>query len=53
MRVFRDQRFQLGDQIGVTAEREVGLDPLLERFKPHLIQARGLDSGEGLITELR
>ena len=53
VRVLRDQRLELADQLGVAAEREVGLDPLLERRQPQILQPPGLDSGKRLLAELR
>ena len=40
-------RVQLGDQFGVAAEREVGLDPLLEGREAQLLQPVGLDRANG------
>ena len=44
-RVARDQRAQLRDQLGVTTEREVGVDAQLERLEPLLLER--LDGGDG------
>jgi hypothetical protein len=47
-RVLRDEPLELGDQLGVAAEREVGFDALLERREPQLLQARDLGLRERL-----
>ena len=52
VRVLRDQRLQLADQLRVAAEREVGLDPLLQRRQPQILQPAGLDARERLLVEL-
>src|SRR2546423_15281249 len=36
-RVLRDERLQLGDELRVARERELRLDPLLERREPLLL----------------
>ena len=51
-RVARDQRLELGDQLLVAAERELGVDPLLERYQPQLLETRRLGLGEGLEGEV-
>ena len=38
--VLGDQRLELGDEIAMAPEREVGLDPVLERRQPQLLQPR-------------
>jgi hypothetical protein len=43
-----DQPLELGHQLGVAAEDEVGLDPLLERGQPQLLETRDLTLREGL-----
>ncbi len=53
LRLLRDQDLELADELGVTAEREVGLDPLLERRQPQILQPPGLDPRERLLAELR
>ena len=40
-----DERLELADELGVTAEREIGLDPLLERGEPQLLQPGDLAPG--------
>ena len=52
MRVLGDQRLELADQLGVAAEREVGLDPLLERRQPQVLEPAALGLGERLVREL-
>ena len=49
----RHERLQLGDELGVPAEREVGLDPVLERGYVHLVEARDLVLGKALVGEIR
>ena len=44
VRVLADQAFQLVDQLGILAERQVGLDSILERRQPKVLQALGLQS---------
>ena len=41
-RVRSDERLELADELGVAAEGEVGVDPLLERREPQLLEARDL-----------
>jgi hypothetical protein len=36
--MLRDQRLELADQLRVAAEREVGLDPLLDDREPEILQ---------------
>ena len=52
VRMLGDQRLELADQARVAAEREVGLDPLLERRQPELLEPAGLDPRERLLAEL-
>ena len=47
-----DERLQLADQLGVAAEREVGLDALFERRQLQLVQARDLRLCERLVGEV-
>ena len=51
-RLARDQRLDFADGLGVAAERELGLDPLLHEGEPELLEAARLGDGEGLV-ELR
>ena len=46
------ERFQLADQLGVLAEREVGLDALCQAVEARLLQAGDLGLGEGLVAEV-
>ena len=46
------QRLELADELRVPAEREVGLDPLLQRRKPEILQAPRLGAGKRLTGEL-
>ena len=52
MRVLGDQRLELADEVGVAAEREVGLDPLLERREPQVLQPPRLDAARTAPAEL-
>ena len=47
-----DERFELGDELMVAAERKVGLDALLERAQAQLVEASGLGPRERLGDEL-
>ena len=51
-RLARDELLQLGDQARVPPECEVGLDPLLERGEPGVLEPRSGVSCEGLGLEL-
>ena len=51
-RVRRHQSLQLGDQLGVEAGGEVGLDPLLEGGDAELVQAHRLGVRERLVREI-
>src|SRR5437870_2301595 len=44
----RDERLQLGHELAVTAEREVGIDAGLERRGPALVESRDLRLRPGL-----
>ena len=52
-RVLSDQRLQLGDQLGVAAEGQVGLDPDLQDGQVPLGEPGALGLGERLVGELR
>ena len=39
-------------ELRVAPERQVGLDPLLDRYQPELLQGGDLPLGEGLVGEL-
>ena len=47
-----DQRLELGDELGVAPEREIRLDPLLERDGAQLLEPRDLGLGERLVEEV-
>jgi hypothetical protein len=49
--VLADKRLQLADELGVPAERELGLDPLLDRAQAQLLEAGDLALGEGLVAK--
>jgi hypothetical protein len=48
-----DERAQLPDQFGVTAEREIGLDPIFDRRHPVLLDPRDLGLRKWLECKLR
>jgi hypothetical protein len=50
--MLRDQRLQLSDDLGVLTELELGVDQLLERGEPQLVQACDLGLGERLVGEV-
>ncbi len=50
--LLRDQGLELTDEVGVPAEREVGLDPLFERNDPALLEPGDLGLREGLEGEI-
>ena len=52
-RVLAHQRLELADQRGVPAEREIGVDPILERREALLLQPRSLALRKRLIREVR
>ncbi len=52
-RMLRDQRLELRDEVAVAAEREVGIDSLLERQEAKLVQPADRRLGEPLIRKLR
>ena len=51
-RLARDLPLQLADHVGVPAEREVGVDPALERHEPLLLEPRALRLRPGMVGEL-
>ena len=51
-RVLRDQRLELGNEIAMAAELQVGLDPILERRQPQLLQPRHLRLRERLVPHV-
>ncbi len=48
-----DERFELGDELGMTTEREIGLDPLLEHGGSQVLEPRDLGLGERFVQEVR
>ena len=55
-RIPRDEPFQLAEEIAGSTEREIGVEPLLERLEPRLLEARDLglrERLEGQILERR
>src|SRR5690349_19164619 len=50
--MFLDELSEPHRSVAMVAEREVGLEVLLEHGETHLLQARTLDDGEGLIDEV-
>ena len=51
-RVHRDQCLELADDVGVTAEGQVGLDPVFGRAEPEFLQPPGLHLRERLAAEV-
>ena len=51
-RVLADEHLELSDELGVTAEREVGFESTLERPKAELFEARNLSLRERLLGEV-
>ena len=51
-RVGGDERFQLPDKLGVAAEQELGVEPILEGDDAQLVEARGFVPGELLLVEV-
>ena len=47
LRVLADQRLELADQLGVAAQRQLGLDPLLERGEAQLVEPGDLACAKG------
>jgi hypothetical protein len=52
-RVLRRERVELGDELDVLSEGEVGVEPLLQRHEPQLLEARDLGLGERLVRHVR
>jgi hypothetical protein len=48
-----DERLELGHELAVTAEREVGGDPLLERHQVKVLEPRRLEGRERGLPEIR
>jgi hypothetical protein len=51
--VLGDERLELSDQVGVAAEREVGLDPFLNRCQTELVEAHRLLPDDSVVFEVR
>ena len=51
-RVRADERLELGDQLGVRAELEIGCDPLLEHAEPQILEPVDLGLRERLRLEV-
>ena len=47
-----DEGLELGDQLAVMAEQQVGVDAVLDRGHARLVQARDLGRREGLVGEI-
>ena len=47
------ERLQLGNRLGVTAHRQICLQPLLQRDQSQLLEPADLVAGEHLVLELR
>ena len=52
-RVLGDERRELADELGMTAERELGVDSVLERCEAQLLEPRACGLGEALVGEVR
>ena len=50
--VLGDQGSQLPDELRVAPAREVGLDPLLERVQPHLVEPQGLGDEQAALGDV-
>src|SRR5919109_3548117 len=48
----RHQRLELSDELRVKSERELGVDPVLERCQSQPLQARDLRLGEPRVSEV-
>ena len=53
VRVVVDEPLQLVDQLGIPAEREVGLDPVLERGQAQVVQPLCLDQQGAVLADPR
>ena len=47
-----DQRLELGHELGMAAEREIGLDALLKRNRAEIFEPGDLRLREGLVGEV-
>jgi hypothetical protein len=52
LRIVLDERFELGYQLPPAPEREIGIDSVLERDQPPLLQPLRLSLREGLVQEI-
>src|SRR5580765_545816 len=52
VRMLGDQRLQLADQLQVAAEREIGLDPPLQRRQPEILQASRFRTCKRLVPDV-
>ena len=52
MGVPRDERLELADHLAVAAQSEIGLDPILERRQPLVLEASGLAHRERLVCHI-
>ena len=52
-RILADERLELGDELGVAAEREIGIDPQLERGKTGSLEALDLRLRGRVVGQLR
>jgi hypothetical protein len=50
--VLEDERLELADELGMSPEREIRVDSLLERGEPQLLETSDLDLREGLVREV-
>ena len=51
-RMLGDERLELADQLGVAAAGQIGVDPLLERRQPQLLETGDLGLRERLVGEV-
>ena len=51
-RMLGHQRLELGDELAVPALGQVGVDGLLERVEPELLEAPDLGRGERLVGDV-
>ncbi len=51
-RVLLDESLELGNELGLTAKREVGFDALLQRRDPQLLEPDDFARGERLVGEV-
>jgi hypothetical protein len=51
-RVLRDEAVELADHVGVAPARQVGLDALLERRQPRLLEPVRVDCERGVVREV-